>query len=367
MNIFIVLIDYSYWPKMKYIFRYLNISFLVIFLASCSQSEFKKLGPTENKYNLTTESSLLDSSHTYQIDSLFTKGESGFFKGKNWINIFYSYFLQKNSKKGAIVISDGRTEAVVKYKEVIYDLFKNGYSVYIHDHRGQGFSERMLPDTDMGFVDEFQFYVDDMKYFYDNFITQNEHNKIFLLAHSMGSAIGVAYLEEYPDDFDAAAFSSPMLGLPFPTCLVVGLLARDEPEYALGNTNYDEGLVRFEENTLTGSEIRYVRMNNIFAEYPKARLGGATYQWVNKSCNQFKIIFDNIEKIETPLILFSGEEEEIVSPSSQNEFIIELNLLGKRENGFNVPGAKHELLIEKDEIRISVMTKILDFYSEFID
>jgi len=65
-------------------------------------------------------------------------------------------------------------------------------------------------------------------------------------------------------------------------------------------------------------------MHNIFDEFPNARLGGATYQWVNKSCKQFNIIFDNISNIETPLILFSGEDEQIVAPSSHNDFIDEL-------------------------------------------
>jgi len=340
---------------------------LILLLSACSKTFPPLPINAVNKYDFTTETDLLDSLNLIAIDSIYASGESGYFEGKNGINIFYSYFLQDSSENGAIVISNGRTEAVVKYKEVIYDLFRNGYSVYIHDHRGQGFSGRMLPDGDMGFVDEFEFYIDDMKYFYDNFVARNEHDKVFLLAHSMGGAIGAAYLEEYPDDFIAAAFSSPMLGLSFPTCLAVSLLTGDEPEYALGNTNYDEGLNNFEENTLTGSRIRYSRMNNIFEENPKARLGGATYQWVNKSCAQFEVIFDNIEKIETPLILFSGKKEEIVSPSDHNDFISELNQLGKKANGFSVSGAKHELLIETDDIRISVMTKVLDFYSEFID
>ncbi len=349
---------------MNVFFHYLFFTLVVISLTSCSQVPFQKIEQTENKYKLSTESSLRNVEHTSKIDSLYNTGVDGYFDGANSVKIYYKYFIQDSLEKGAIVISDGRTEAVVKYKEVIFDLFNNGYSVYIHDHRGQGFSGRMIADTDMGYVDEFHTYINDMKYFYDNFVTSKSHKNIFLLAHSLGGAIGATYLEEYPTDFNAAAFSSPMLGLPFPTCLAIGLLTGDEPEYAMGNTNYDEGLVSFEENTLTGCEIRYNRMNTIFEELPKARLGGATYQWVYKSCKQFDVIFNEISKIKIPLILFSAGNEEIVSPSAHNDFINELNSLGNDAKGYLVEGAKHELLIEKDIIRIPVLTKVLDFYSE---
>lgn len=63
---------------------------------------------------------------------------------------------------------------------------------------------------------------------------------------------------------------------PFPNCLLIGFFTGDDPQYAMGHTNYDEGRLSFEENTLSGSEIRYERMKQIFKEFPEARLGGAT-------------------------------------------------------------------------------------------
>jgi len=344
--------------------------FLILFtflLSACSYKQFENLTIGSSVYNITTEKDLVDISKTKKLDSLYNTGVEGTFVGKENIEIYYKYFLQDSIKdeQGAILISDGRTEAVVKYKEVIYDLYMNGYSVYIHDHRGQGFSERMAPDSDMGFVDEFQNYIDDMKYFYDTILLPNKHKNKYLLAHSMGGAIGTTYLEQHPDDFKAAAFSSPMLGFSFPTCMAVSILAGDDPEYAKGNTDYENGIEPFAENTLTNSEIRYNRMLEVFVEYPKARLGGASYQWVNKSCNSFDYIFDNYEKIKTPLILFSGGEEEIVHPSAHNKFIEKLIKSGHNAKGYLVEGAKHELFIEKDEHRIPVLNKILNFYSSF--
>jgi len=344
--------------------KYLSISLLLILLASCSHFRFNKLDPTNNKYRLSTESSLMNSLHVYKIDSLYDTGNDGYFDGANNVKIYYKYFLQDGKENGAIVISAGRTEAAIKYKEVIFDLFNNGYSVYIHDHRGQGLSGRMVGDHDMGYVEKFSYYIDDMKYFYDHFVVANHHKNKYLLAHSMGGAIGVTYLEDHPHDFKAATFSSPMLGLKFPECGVVEFFKMDNPKYAPGQNNYDEGLTTFEENHLTTCKVRYGRMNRVFDEVPEARLGGASYKWLDESCKQFDIISNNIANIKTPLILFSAEDEKIVATSAHDHFIKKLNELGKDADAHLIEGAQHELLIEKDELRIEVITNILDFYNE---
>ncbi len=345
----------------------LSLFLILIVFSACSEKQFELLSIKNNSYIITTEKDLNNSSYVAKIDSFFNSGTDGFLEGKNNVKIYYKYFLQPSleTEKGAILISDGRTEAVVKYKEMIFDLYNNGYSVYIHDHRGQGFSGRMTPDSDMGFVDNFQNYIDDMKQFYDSILLPNNHKKRFLLAHSMGGAIGMLYLEQHTKDFNAAAFSSPMLGLPFPTCTFIGILAGDEPKYAMGNTDYENGIEPFAKNTLTNCEIRYNRMLKVFEKYPKARLGGATYQWVYKSCKAFNEIFDNYNNIKTPLILFSGEEEAIVAPAAHNKLINSLIDNGGNAKGYLVNGAKHELLISKDNNRIPIINKILDFYNSF--
>ena len=109
-------------------------------------------------------------------------------------------------------------------------------------------------------------------------------------------------------------------------------------------------------------------MRKVYEENPKAKLGGASYQWVCESCKQFDIIFDNLDKIKTPLILFSAENEEIVDPSDHRKFIDELVNGYKRDaKGYLVPGAKHELFIERDDVRIPVLTTILDFFNRYAE
>ena len=332
-------------------------------LFSC-KAHFKTLSKENNKFNLTTVQQLQDKEYRNKIEDFYDKGKEGTFVGKANIPIYYKIFEQQDNEK-AILISSGRTEAAIKYKELIFDLYNNGYSIYIHDHRGQGLSGRMTDDPEMGYIDTFQFYVDDMKYFYDNLLKPNNNKKRYLLAHSMGGAIGMTYLEEYPDDFDAAAFSSPMLGLKPPTCTVVKVLTGKEPKYAMGESRYNDDKIAFKDNHLTGSEVRYKRMVNAFDKVPEAKLGGATYQWVHKSCEQFKYLFNNIEKINTPFILFSAQNEQIVDPHAHQKFVEEAQKSGKDCKAYIVENAQHELLIEKDEQRTETINEILDFYDKY--
>lgn len=346
---------------MKYL--KLLILLLTVTLLSCKQN-FKTLTEEDNKYNLSTIAQLEDESYSKKIENFYHTGKEGTFKGKANVEIYYKIFEQTNTDK-AILISSGRTEAAIKYKEVIFDLFNNGYSIYIHDHRGQGLSGRMLENRDMGFIDTFQFYIDDMKFFHDTYLKPKNYKKTFLLAHSMGGVIGMTFLEQNPNSFNAAAFSSPMLGFRPPGCAIVKVMDGETPKYALGEAAYKDDLTTFKGNILTGSEVRYYRMVDAYSKEPTAKLGGATYHWAHKSCQQFDYIFDNVDKIETPFILFSAENEQIVDPHAHQKFVDTAKKLGKDCVGFEVENAQHELLIEKDEQRIETINELLNFYDKY--
>ena len=62
---------------------------------------------------------------------------SGYINGEDNMRIFYKKYVLKNSK-GTIVISHGFKEFIEKYSELIYYFIMDGFSVYIHEHRGHG-------------------------------------------------------------------------------------------------------------------------------------------------------------------------------------------------------------------------------------
>ena len=334
----------------------------LLLISSCNKQLEPLLEPHQNSYVFTSETELLNPETLNRIETFYNTVEGDTFFGVDSIPIFYKTFLQLKSSKGAILISTGRTESAIKYKELIFDLYANGYSIYIHDHRGQGLSGRMASDTELGFVEDFQDYITDMKTFYVTKVQPNQHKQVYLLAHSMGGAIGFSYLEQFPTHFNAAAFSSPMFGLGFIECSVGKAFDKDVPKYAPTQKNYLESRETFQNNTLTNCEIRYDLFTKAYMEEPLVRLGGVSLHWLFESCNQFHNMFSEISKIETPSLVFSAEEEEIVDRKAHYKFVEEAILKNKNVKGYSVKNAKHELFIEKDEVRKKVLSTILAFF-----
>jgi len=333
------------------------ILLIVLFTVFSSGSIFAQLS-----LNLSTEKDLQDPAHIQKIEDLYSSGTDGTFAGGNDVPIYYKIVRQENDTKGAIMISSGRTEGAIKFKEVIFDLYNAGYSVYIHDHRGQGYSGRMADDPDMGYVDDWKYYVSDMKIFYDEFVKPDKHEKIFLMSHSLGGAVAMSYIEQFPNDFEAAAFSSPMLGLASYICPLAAILSGKTPKYAPGQGGYSNDSSKFVGNDVTGSEIRYYIKIDNNNKNPKTKLGGASVQWLHQSCKMMKSVMKNIEDIKIPILILSASNETVVNPKSRDKFIKKAHKAGIDCTTIMIDDAMHELLMEKDSQRMQMINRSLLLY-----
>jgi len=307
-------------------------------------------------------------------------GTQGRFCADDGICISYMTFL-RDDEKGAIVISSGRTESYVKYKEVVYELGQQGYSVYIHDHRGQGFSDRILAGEEnkyKGHVDEFDDYVNDLDTFVREVVLSQPHEKLFLLAHSMGGGIATRYIETHPDVFDAAALSSPMhapdariLVSPEGGCLWFRLMDWICKDCYAGFTDKPYNPEPFEANEYTHSEVRYAQLLKTYANPENVEhvpLGGPTRGWAGQACAASAKMLKDTGEIKIPVLVLQAGADTAVTPEGQDKFCSNL----EKETGWpcfgggpiTYEGAKHELFIECDEYRIPAITAILDFFSK---
>jgi len=296
----------------------------------------------------------------------YESGEFGSFGGQNGVRIAYAKY-QAASEQGALVIVLGKSESFFKYAELIYDLRDSDFSLYLMDHRGMGFSEALL-DDDRGkvHVESFDHYVQDLRTFVEQVVDASPHRRRVLLGHSMGGTVAMIFLELHPQVFDGAILSAPMLQIitdPLPEW-VAHAMSRVAVRIGLGGRYCPWRGPRepgtFAENLFTQSHARW----SLWEEelIPSRRftgMGGPTQRWLRESMNAGRRAQRDAGRVRVPVILFQAGLDDVVRPGVQEHACrrmpdCELRLL---------PTARHEILIESDEIRDEAVGRILDFLS----
>lgn len=335
----------------------------------------------------TTESQLA-SRYTGDIATFWQQGKFAEFVGIKGSRINYATFVHRttnnsdhNAKHKNLIISSGRSEGYLKYKELSYDLFSLGYNIFLLDHRGQGLSDRALDNRHKGYVEDFQYYVDDLATFIEHIVQphcnfEGNFHKPYLLAHSMGGAISARYLQDYPDSIQAAVLSSPMFGFNsggVPTAIAQSLITitaklnhwfDDTPWYFLGQQDHTE--TEFTNNRLTHSPLRFQQFSELYTQTPALQLGGVTVKWLTESLTALETIFAKVDKITTPTLVIQAGADKIVSNQAQNEFCQQLHQVQVKSCPAGKPlvikGAYHELFFESDIYRQQALTATIEWF-----
>jgi lysophospholipase len=285
------------------------------------------------------------------------------------ITLAYGFIKHKDNRR-AIVISNGRVESYLKYQELIYDCYQQGFSVYALDHRGQGLSSRLTTNPHQGHVGQFSDYVDDFKKFINRVVQPGLHNELFLIGHSMGGTIATHYIHQEPTTFKAAILSAPMYGimLPLPT-VVIKLLAtkmiNTQPavDSHLVTTNYviggrDYQAISFALNQLTHSPVRYQHYRDLYQQQPQCQLGSPTNQWLVQAIEAAEASIDMARESQIPLLILQAGKDKIVCNQAQNNAVAGLCQRIIIEDAF------HEVFIETDKLRDQALKALFDFINQ---
>ncbi|WP_019616247.1 alpha/beta fold hydrolase [Psychromonas ossibalaenae] len=352
--------------------KMLKISILLFF--SCltlSAVTIAAANMLNNSFQLSSEKQL-DENFNSAINSFWEKNaQTSYFSGVDNKDVHTVSIKTGNNK--AIVISQGRNESILKYKELAYDLSSQGYDLYLIDHRGQGFSERLGGDKHRGHIEQFQDYIVD----FDNYILSldlpKEYQHSYLLSHSMGGTISALYLLQYQHPFQAAVFFSPMFsidlgGIPESIAKIITYSSAeicswfsDLPCYIFGGSAYQQK--SFIDNDLTSSESRFNSAFNTFEQYPETQLGSPTMRWVAESINAAQQARKNAAKIIVPVLVIQAGDDSVVTAEGQNEFYENITECASTQF-INIPGAKHEILLEADQYRASALHQALQFLNK---
>ena len=266
--------------------------------------------------------------------------------------------------KGTVLILQGRTESIEKYYETIGELRARGYAVAAFDWRGQGLSDRALPDRQKGHVRDFAEYHRDMDCFLEKFVApaSDLQQPYVILAHSMGAHIAMRYLHDRPGLFARAVLCSPMAYIntaPMPQQLARAIAATGTAlgfgeSYVPRGSAYTREGEPFENNLLTSDPRRFARNADIIDSNPDLALGSPTLGWLRAAfiSTQMAIEPEYCSAIATRSLLIYGDEEKVSLPEYQSMLAEQIPLCQE----ICIDGARHEILQETDEIRAQFWT-----------
>lgn len=255
--------------------------------------------------------------------------------------------------KKAIVFLPGRSESMMKYRELYYDLRNTGHHIFTLDHRGQGQSSRELSDPQKGHINTYDDYIADLRKFLKAFVLNQSWDRLTLVAHSMGGHIGLRYQAKYKS-FDSMVLSSPMINFnsdPYPEAIARILVAAFNATGKGTEFTIDEGPYEpfpdFSKNKVTSSEIRFDLYHNWLSENPSLSVGGPTHRWVHKSYLSINKLMRKLRKIHIPVVIVQAGNELVAKKKDSKRACRKL----KSCRYVEVPGAKHEIFYEADAFR----------------
>lgn len=302
--------------------------------------------------------------HSRYIQPFYLSAEQCDFVGLHGVKLSARAWRSEASTATLMIVA-GRNESHAKYAEVAYDFFTRGFDVFCFDHRGQGFSQRELENSQIGWVESFQAYVNDLSIFHEQQVVPRQKGPLFLLAHSMGATVSSLWLSQTRVRLAAAVFTAPMVELilrPYPRFAVELMIERAlkagrDTDYIPGGRDLDVQRYGFD---LTNSSARRAWNRDLFKTYPQIRLGSPSVRWLHEALRiEHKLTHVEFPRfVNCPLLVWQAGQDQVVvsnfvkfARQSQTSFIIAYEAK-----------AQHELLQETDAIRQRVMCQTLAFF-----
>lgn len=290
-----------------------------------------------------------------------------FFTVSDGTKIRTGYFPAAGQPTSTILLLNGHREFIEKYTEFIEDFQSRGFNVYTMDHRGQGLSQRALEDRNKSHNPDFDKLVTDIDQLVQEKIKPAHlGHPFYIVAHSMGALLALHYLHDTGELVEKAVLLSPLTELNtrsrffimlmkifFAVMNAIGFGSKFAPGQARGQSmiNHDEAFSK-----LTHDQMRYQWSQDALSANPDLFIGGVTYGGAAGTTRSLKKLAGKgyIGAIKTPILCLLSEQEHVVNNKSTQTLM--KKMLNVRIE--TIPGARHEIYRETDEIRNIILQKI---------
>jgi lysophospholipase len=269
--------------------------------------------------------------------------------------------------RGSMLFLPGRGDHYEKYLETLAHFAAAGWHVTSIDWRGQGGSGRLLPDNQVGHIDDFSTWIADLKQFWAEWKASTPGPHV-ILAHSMGGHLAMRALVERAIDPDAVGMSAPMLGiqtggLPLSVNhafakLMCKIGRADTPAWKVSEKPLSPMNLRAK--ILTSDNDRYEDELAWWQLRPDVKLGPPSWHWVERAIASIRLLDEpgKLEAVTTPILLMATKADQLVSTP---RIIKDSKRLPNAETLIFGNEAAHELLREADVVRDQCLERITVF------
>jgi lysophospholipase len=275
------------------------------------------------------------------------------FAGAGGARLRAALFPASGRSRGSVVVSPGRTEAIEKYFEVAAALAARGFVAVVHDWRGQGLADRLLPDRLLGHAAGYRDFLADHAALLDTFEARLPRPWI-ALGHSMGGCLALLALAEGERRFAGAVLSAPMLGVQVGAAprLVARCLAALLTRLGRGGRPVpgpSATSIPFESNIVTHDRERYARAEALIEACPDLALGLPTWSWLDFAFVATSRLAKapGATRIDIPVTVVAAGDDRIVDNVALKAVTARL----PRGRYVEIPGAFHEILQETDDVQ----------------
>ncbi|MGF6230011.1 lysophospholipase [Inquilinus ginsengisoli] len=272
---------------------------------------------------------------------------------------------EPEGRRGAVLILNGRSEFIEKYRETAGELIARGFRVFGFDWRGQGLSSRTPMGDETGHYDSFDPLVRDVALIADQVVRPAGEGPLILLGHSMGGHLALRLLAAQPDLAAGAILTAPMvmpIAQPYARQAarllspMAAVLGRGRG-YAPGEGGYDAQRLLDPRRLLSSDPVRNRIQADWFRDHPDYRVSGITWGWLAAAFRSSAAITREAPSIRVPvLMLLAGQERLVDNVASRR---VAQQMPQCRVSVY--PDARHEILMERDDIRSAFWRDADDF------
>lgn len=271
-----------------------------------------------------------------------------------------------------IVYVEGLSEYAEKTFELARDFNRMACNFSVFDRHGQGKSPRYLPGTQKQHSDGVAADIADIIKYCRDHIPPGE--PVVLLGHSTGALLALLALEKAPDLFKAAILTAPLLGFQNPVLRDLENFYAQAPFPEFLRNSYIPGggpwaarsdpASPLKPEAFSGDPVRSHLHDYWLKKDKSLRAGSPTFAWIQEMCRAIGLVRDPalLQRISQPVLIFTAGDDRLVTDKPV------LQAAGHMKDAtlHHFPDGRHELLVEKDGIRRSLLARAHDFLKKIL-